>query len=362
MGEGAGESLMQLDHAKAPATEELGQSMAKVLPEYSQSADLLDEGRSSSLSDLEDGIDDVDMLSADSALSRQIEADSEAETERLENSPNKRQNHKDVEIESMGCTKSPSKLDQSHLPPVVEQEPFSDSAVSSPGPSDEDIESEPRSDLSAVSDNRDSIGEQTRRNSPKKRKHLDMEDESGSEVEAETARRQRRRTQSVRSDPEAPSELGLSREATIEPLGDVPDHEAALEGTSNVLRNAQKILNSKSSKDAKGKHGKMRGRESLKNIIEERVDHDHAAGLGTGQAPPESDGEERVEGEDEDVEAAARDEEECKMADSQTLRHADDTQMQRRWQLWIPWPRWRNTSLLCEIGSFVPHVMCFQLD
>jgi hypothetical protein len=359
MGEDSTEELTQLNHVTTTATEGLGQSIPNNQPEYTP-ADLLDEGRSSSLSDLEDGMDDVDMLSAASTLSRQIEADSEAETERLENSPNKHQNHKNIETESMRDTQSPSKLIRPQPQPVAEQEPFSDSAVSSPGPSEEDAESEPRSDHSAVSDNRNSTGEQTRRSSSKKRKHLDME-ESGSEVEAETARRQRRRTQSVRSDAGAQSELGLSREATIEPIGELPDHEAAIEGTSNILRNAQKISNSKGSKDAKGNHSKMRGRESLKNIIEEKVDHDHAAGLGAGQARPESDGEERAEGEDEDVEAAARDEEECKMADSQTLTPADDTQTRRRWQLWTPWPLWRSISLLCEIGSFAPHAICIQL-
>lgn len=360
MGESPTEELTKLNHATAIATEELGQSIPNDHPEYIP-ADLLDEGRSSSLSDLEEGMDDVDILSAASTLSRQIEADSEAETERLENSPNKHQNHKDIDTESMRGAKNPSKLNEPHPQPVAEQEPFSDSAVSSPEPSEEDAESEPRSDHSAVSDNRKSTGEQSRHRSPKKRKHLDMEDESGSEVEAEMARRQRRRTQSVRSDGGAQSELGLSREATIEPMGNVPDHEATLEGTSNILRNAQKISNSKGSVDAKGKHGKMRGRESLKNIIEEKVDHDHVAGLGAGQARPESEGEERAECEDEDVEAAARDEEECKIADSQNLTCADDRQTQRRWQLWTPWPLWRSISLLCEIGWFTSNATCIQL-
>jgi hypothetical protein len=281
MGESSTEDLSRLDHTTATAIEELGQSIPNDQLEYTP-ADLLDEGRSSSLSDLEDGMDDVDMLSAASTLSRQIEADSEAETERLENSPNKHQNHKDVDINSMRGTDNPSKLNQPHPQPVPEQEPFSDSAVSSPGLSEEDADSEPRSNHSAVSDNRNSTGEDPRRCSPKKRKHLDIGDESGSEVEAEAGRRQRRRTQSVRSDVGGQSELDLSREATIEPIGDVPDHAAALEATSDILRNAQKIPNSKGSQDTKGKHGKMRIRESLKNIIEEKVDHDHPAGSGAG--------------------------------------------------------------------------------
>jgi hypothetical protein len=292
-------------------------------PRYADAGDLLDEGRSSSLSDLEDGADEVDMVSAISVLSRQIEADSEAETERLEISPNKLQNHKDVEIDMATYMKSPSKLAQSAVPQAGEQEPFSDSIVSSPGPSDEDLESEMRSEHSAASDNEDNIDGQIRASSPRKRKRLDMEDDSGSVDDADEARRQRRRTQSVRSDIEEQSELGVSREATIEPIGVAPEDQNAFGVTSNVVRDAQDILKLKSSKAARADHGKVKGRESLKNIVEEREGPDTIADSGANDARPDTDDEERGEGEDEDVEAAARDEEECKVAIPQTLRSAD---------------------------------------
>jgi hypothetical protein len=321
MVEGNGDRIANLDNA----LDALSPAISNGHPQYVDAGDLLDEGRSSSLSDLEDGADEVDMVSAISVLSRQIEADSEAETERLEISPKKLQNHKDVEIGMATYKKSPSKLVQSAVPQAGEQEPFSDSIVSSPGPSDEDLESEMRSEHSAASDNEDNIDRQIRARSPRKRKRLDMEDDSGSADDADEARRQRRRTQSVRSDIEEQSELGVSREATIEPIGVAPEDQNAFEVTSNVIRDAQNILKSKSSKAARVKHGKVKGRESLKNIVEEREGPDTIAASGANETRPGTDDEERGEGEgeDEDVEAAARDEEECKVAIPQTLRSTD---------------------------------------
>jgi hypothetical protein len=314
-----GDRIANLDNA----LDALSPPISNGHPQYVDAGDQLDEGRSSSLSDLDDGADEVDMVSAISVLSRQIEADSEAETERLEISPNKLQNHKDVEIGMATYMKSPSKLAQSAVPQAREQEPFSDSVVSSPGPSDEDLESEMRSEHSGASDDEDNIDRQIRASSPRKRKRLDTEDDSGSADDADEARRQRRRTQSARSDIEEQSELGVSREATIEPIGVAPEDQNAFEVTSNVIQDAQDILKSKSSKAARVKHGKVKGRESLKNIVEEREGPDTITESGANEARPDTDDEERGEGEDEDVEAAARDEEECKVAIPQTLRSAD---------------------------------------
>ncbi len=325
-------------------------------PDYAEADDPLDDVRSSSLSDLEDGADEVEMVSVNVALSRQLEAESEAETERLEISPHKNQNHdgNEVEFGAAAYPKSPSNLAHSAVPQVAEQELFSDSVVSSPGPSDEDLESELRSEHSAASANEDNVDAHIRDNSPRKRKHLDIGDDSGSEDNAaEDARRRRRRTESVRSDAEGQSELGLSREATIEPMVDVPNDADALEATSNILRNARHILKSKGSKAVNGKHGKAEGREPLKNIVEEGEDRGKRAEPSAEEARAGTDGEEHAEGEDEDVETIAKDEEECKTASPQTLTNADNLQTQRRWQQWTLWPLWRNISLLYEIGSFV---------
>jgi hypothetical protein len=339
-----GENYTNVDDA----TVVLGLPILNGQPAYPEADNLLDEGRSSSLSDIDDGGDELDMASATSALSRQIEADSEAETERLENSPNKNQKHT---VNTAPYTKIPSKVAQSTVSQVVEQDPFSDSVVSSPGPSDEDLESDLHSDHSAVYNHEHNGESQIRGGSPKKRKHLAIENGSGSEEDPNEPRRQRRRTESVRSDLEEHSDLGLSREATIEPVGDVLDGQNRLAGTSGVLPDAENLVKPQGVKEARRKHSRIRGHETLKNIVEEGEDPNKVAEPGGVQPHPESDDEERVQGEDEDVEAAARDEEECTTTNLKTFRRADSLQMQRRWQLWTPWPPWRSTSLHCGIGA-----------
>lgn len=294
-------------------------------PEYAEVGGLLDEARSSSLSDLEDGTDEVEMISAISVLSRHIEADSEAETELLENSPHKSQNHERNELGVLRYTQSPGKLVHAAVPLVKEQEIFSDSGVSSPGPSDEELQSEVRSERSAASDNEDNIAVQIRESSPRKRKHQDIEDGSDSEGDAsEEARRRRRRTNSVRSDAEDQSELGMSREATIEPMVDGLENQDASDMTTSLLRNEQNILRSKVSKPAIGKHGRTKGRKSLKNIVEEGEDSGNIADSGVDEARAASDDDQGAEGEDEDVEAAAKNEEECKTGYPQRVRPADN--------------------------------------
>ncbi len=320
MVEGYGEESTQLDNM----VEALGQPVPNNGPEYADTGDVLDEGHSSSLSDLEDGVDEVDMVLSHPAVSRHIEADSEAETERLENSPNKILNHNGIVMGDLSYTHSPSKLAQSAMPQAAKQELFSDSGVSSPGPSDEDLESELRSENTAASDNGDGIdAAQIRGSSPRKRKHLEMEDDSGSEADAEV-RRRRRRTESVRSDADEQTELGLSREATIEPMGEVPNEHDLQEDTSAVLRHTHEHLKSQGSTDPNAKHGALRGRGTLKNIAEEGEQLGKVAELDVDETHHGSDEEERVEGEDEDVEAVARDEEECRITIPQIMDDADD--------------------------------------
>jgi hypothetical protein len=307
MVEDGGESFKNLDVMRHTSSPPISHNQ----PEHAKGGDLLDEGRSSSLSELGDGPDEVDMVSADSGLSRQIEADSEAETERLENSPQNDANHKDIDAGPRWFAKSPTKSAQSVAPPVPNHEAYSDSAVSSPGLSDEDLESEMRSGHHATADNDHDILDGVRYGSPRKRKHLDLEDNSGHDDEVEEGRHRRRRTQSVVSDAEEQSELGMSREATIEPTGEVADDQVMPEGTSNTFRDAQEIHRLKNSKAASRHNGKGKSREILEEIVEEGEDHDKAAGQEADEASPGSADEDRADGEDEDAEAAARNEEEC---------------------------------------------------
>lgn len=304
--------------------------------DHAQVRDLLDDTRSSSLSELEDGTDEVEMASANPVLARQLEADSEAETERLEISPHKNQIHNDIETETLPFTHSPSKLVESTVPQVPDNVPYSDSVVSSPGPSDEELENEMRPERSATSDDGDNNDEGVPDGSPRKRKHTDIEDDSSSNDEDET-RRRRRRTQSVRSDVEEESELGLSREPTVEPLLDMPEGQDGLEGTSRTITNTPNILKPKASKAAKATHSKGKAPEILNNILEEGEDAEKPTQQVADEARPESDDEERAEGEDEDVEAVARDEEECMFICFRVLTYANDLQMQRKWRRWSLW-------------------------
>lgn len=271
-------------------------------PSFAGVDDIMDEGRSSSLSELEDATDDVDMVSANSVISKQLEADSEAETERLANTPHKPQKHTDTELGRMPFVASPSKLVNATFP--AEEEGQSDSAVSSPGPSDDEIDSETRSIHSAVSKNEEDRIIPSGESSHLKRKHSDVEDESGTEDEQEEARRQRRRTESVVSEIDDQSEMG-SREPTVEPMRGPADE---IEEASSVHRNGAKALPTKS----KTKKGKGKGRETLNNIIEEdeELRDGHTETNGTH---PVSEDEEQAAPDDEDADAMAKNEEERKL-------------------------------------------------
>ena len=310
-----------------------GSSTANTGIEYEDAGDAIDEGRSSSLSELEDGTDEVDMVSAASVISKQLEADSEAETERLENTPHKPIKHTDSDLGRIPFVTSPSKLVNSTILEDSAPGAQSESGVSSPGPSDDDdLESEMRSVHSAVSRNGNDRDLLSRENSLKKRKHADVEQESGTDDDEEENRRRRRRTESVISNADDQSELGLSREPTVEPLEEIPNEQEVLEGASSILRNTQGATSLKASK---GKSTKTKAREPLNNIIEEDEDPAGAADAGPAETRPASEDEGRAEAEDEDAEAATKDEAECKSRISLQIRRlADGSQWRRRWQQW----------------------------
>lgn len=329
---------------------------------YVEAGDLLDEGRSSSLSELEDVAEEVDMVSADSVFLKHLEGDSEAETERLEISPHKDQGHKILETGKVPFVSSPSKLAQSAVPQVIEQEEFSDSAVSSPGPSDEELDSDLPSIHSAGSENEEDMNANIAEIAPRKRKHSDIVDDSGSNDEAEEDRRRKRRTESIRTDVEEQSDIGSSREPTIEPMDEIQDEQDIPEETTDIRRNTQNTLKTKVPKASKGKNGDVKGREPLKNILEEAEDSGKGVEPGPDDIRAESDEEDRPDGEEEDMEAAARDEEECKYSGFTHLVCAYKPQTQRRWLPWTLWPPWRSTSLCCGIGSFSLFLAMIGLD
>jgi hypothetical protein len=285
--------------------------------------DLLDDGRSSSLSDLEDGPEELDMISADSGFSRPPDADSEAETERLENSPDKSRKQKYAPLGAAAYSQSKTNFAQSIAAQAPKKEAFSDSGVSSPAATEEDVDSEVRSERAAASDDEDARDVRLQSGSPRKRKHFDLDDHSGGEEEVEEARRRRRRTESVRSDVEDQSDLGMSREHTAEPMADITDDQAALEGTPNVFLTGNGPLNPIPKAATRGKISKTNDHEGLEDIAEAHENPDHTTNDDTHHAPIESDDEDPGEGEEEDLEAAARNEEECEISGVDTQGHAD---------------------------------------
>ncbi len=97
--------------ADAPTAEVEPEDPILKQPTPSPPESIVDDDRSSSLSDIEDGLDNETLESTISAgLKGPTEIDSEAETERIDESPSKSQNQKDIFVSS---GPSPSKLAQS---------------------------------------------------------------------------------------------------------------------------------------------------------------------------------------------------------------------------------------------------------
>lgn len=193
---------------------------------------LLEDDRSSSLSEIEDDMDkeDADEQQVNATQAQGVDVDSEAETERLEQSP-----HTPSKAgKAMGAVpfeKSPSKLAQASSiedTEKLEEEQYSDSEMSSPlasleEPIEDGIEEqEPESDQSEPED------DPPVPISGKKRKRAESEETVG---QSDTAPRPvRRRTASDRGeDPSAPltdeesvgeeqEAMDVSRESTAEPV------------------------------------------------------------------------------------------------------------------------------------------------
>lgn len=181
-----------------------------------------DDDRSSSLSELEEGLDAPEIEISEPTMG--LDGDSEAETERLEESPDKFSQRKQFEI-------SPSKLAQTtHVDDRPEIESLTESAISSPISSgDDSLDDDVLSDAPAADD--ELLDETLDQRSPAKRKRQDDE----ADTEGQT-RIRRRRTGSVaseegKSEPESDEEISHSqptREATVEAdvdAGDGPEDE-----------------------------------------------------------------------------------------------------------------------------------------
>jgi Sds3-like len=257
-----------------------------------------DDDRSSSLSELEDE-EPVNLDSEGAGQTPGIEADSEAETERLDESPDKI-SHKKV----FGAT--PSKLAQAtHVDQRPEIEALTDSDISSPISLDDESDN-----LSDAPADEEEVGETLYENRlPGKRKR---EEDEPDEEEQDRARR--RRTGSIasedaKSDRESdPEELRSqqSRDGTAEPDGEVDGAEDEVEGEDDD--NEETEQQAVSNEELKKMKAPVRGRTTRRRGKEDPGIEDEQEAEDEVEAGDESGEEDDVEVDD--AEAVAKSEEE----------------------------------------------------
>lgn len=269
---------------------------------------LMDDGRSSSLSEIDDVSDNEPSDFEDSPKpERQLENDSEAETERIEDSPHNVRK-RDIVLSAGSAGPSPSKLHQSTTMADVDDEvPVADDSPSKPRRSSHNngmVEESAELDEMELPD---SIG--------KKRKRVEVGDETGTEMgEEEPLKKRRSSIKSDLSDPIDDDEL-LSPEPIEEPMED----PAAINDDDMPADDEipESDLPAVPSKGKKGKKGKRKARRTT-DVDEETegggadvaVEDIADENLGEDEEPVE-----RVD-EPEDAETAARAEEECKVSPS----------------------------------------------
>jgi hypothetical protein len=269
---------------------------------------LMDDGRSSSLSEIDDVSDDEPSDFEDSPKpEKQLENDSEAETERIEDSPHNIRK-RDIVLSAGGTGSagpSPSKLHQSTtLDDVDDDEHLVDDSPSKPRrPSNNNATDDENADLDDV-ELPDSIG--------KKRKRVEAGDETGTELgEDEPLKKRRSSIKSDLSDP-IDDDTPLSPEPMMdEETVSMMDDELPVDDT------AESEIPAVPSKAKRGKKGKRKGRKA--QYRDDDIDTGGAdAGLEEAADDNLGEVEEPTEPVDEvdDAEAAARIEEECKFCSS----------------------------------------------
>lgn len=263
---------------------------------------LMDDGRSSSLSEIDDVSDNEPSDFEDSPKpERALENDSEAETERIEDSPHNFRK-KDIVLSAGSAGPSPSKLHQSTtLADVDDDEPIVDDSPTKPRrTSHDDAVSEENDELEDV-ELPDSIG--------KKRKRAVVGDETGTGTgEDEPPQKRRSSIKSDLSDPIDDDEP-LSPEPIDESLEDpavVHDDVPADEVPEADLRTAP----AKGKKSKKGKRS-ARNTGDLEEEMEREGDEVMTEDVADGILGEDEEPSERVDDPD-DAEAAAKAEEERK--------------------------------------------------
>lgn len=269
-----------------------------------------DDDRSSSLSDIEDEEGDSPGEETPIQLDVPTEADSEAETERIDSTPNKMGGSKKMVLNTKSFESSPSKLALTTGPESGDEDD-SDSAISSPLASTRDSVNEEVVD--GDDDNNqeldDTVTQQRLVNGKKRKRSLIDGDDL---VDSAQGRSRRQRTGSVASDASVPndaiSEDGTlsSREVTLEPTedkGEVIDDAEANEDDADTEQEPIPTAKTTKSKAVTGRRRALRSKTVDNEVAadaEDTVQHDAESGV-----------EEVVENEDaDDAEAAAKSEEE----------------------------------------------------
>ena len=260
----------------------------------------MDDDRSSSLSEIDD-VSENEPSDYEPAKPEKptLENDSEAETERLEESPNNVRLKRDIVVSAGGYEPSPSKLAQSTTYDDVdeEDEPVADDSPSKPR-SKNSIPEVAEESLAAD----DATGSDS---ASRKRKRLGSVDDTGADFgEDEPLKKRRGSVKSELSDP-PPDGSPLSPEPEPEPAEEIPKHIQDLTPAEEIPEPDLPTVPVKTKKGKKGKRRTRRARdadEEVEGAAETEGADDHP--------PDDEDGAEREE--PDDAETAAKHEEECK--------------------------------------------------
>jgi hypothetical protein len=235
-----------------------------------------DDDRSSSLSEIDDTLDHED----DSPVSHKLaaEIDSEAETERIDESPNIVRTRKDIVLSAGGYENSPSKLAQSTT--------YDEMDVDEETPATEDSPSKPpRSTKSngitaltkeSTPNDADDKSPVSLESAGTKRKRSEAGDDSGT-VSGDEDRPARKRRGSTTSN--VPGDEGIDEgadEATIpaDAADDLPEvNEPSNDGTPAAEEPQDNEARPVPSKGRKGKKGKRKGKKT------KEIDEDQETGL-----------------------------------------------------------------------------------
>lgn len=274
----------------------------------------MDDSRSSSLSEISDVSEhepsDYEPIKPERPP---MENDSEAETERLEESPNNIRLKRDIVVSASGVGPSPSKLAQSTTYDDVEEEEEDEEEE---GPAVDDSPSKPRSKsngIPEVAEETPAAEESTVSDSAgKKRKRLGSVDDTGTDLgEDEPLKKRRGSVKSELSEPPAdasplspePAEESLQANQDLTPAEEIPEPD----------------LPAVPVKTKKGKKGKRKTRRT--RDVDEETEVGGNEGEGADENAAEDEDTAGRGDELDDAETTAKHEEECEFErNSATLR------------------------------------------